>query len=172
MIWTAALMLCSMPDPRRMALSLRCSIPCQSPMLIYRPGAVTRQADLETAGPVEVFKGSGELHETPPEALPSPGVGLRHYAPRARLVLVEGTVEPRSECGLPRLLMERQSERLESCCLRTLHCRNRLHAAKVFPWGRWSRSARNSHGTFMLDCGSSMRRDARRFCAHCRLQKG
>ena len=58
---------------------------CQSPMLIYRPGAVTAEQIRAVAGAAEVFKGSGELEE----AQPSPGLGLRHYAPRARLVLVE-----------------------------------------------------------------------------------
>jgi L-threonylcarbamoyladenylate synthase len=59
---------------------------CQSPMLIYRPGAVTAEQIRAVAGAVEVFRDGGELEE----AQPSPGLGLRHYAPRARLVLVEG----------------------------------------------------------------------------------
>jgi L-threonylcarbamoyladenylate synthase len=58
-------------------------------MTIYRPGAVTAEQIAVVAGPVGLFK-AGELVETPREALPSPGVGVRHYAPRARLVLVEG----------------------------------------------------------------------------------
>jgi L-threonylcarbamoyladenylate synthase len=61
----------------------------RSPMMIYRPGAVTAEQIEAVAGAVEVFSG-GELMESPQEALPSPGLGLRHYAPRARLVLVEG----------------------------------------------------------------------------------
>jgi len=67
--------------------------PCQSPMVIYRPGAVTALQILGAAGPVEVFHRSGPLTETPQEALPSPGVGLRHYAPKARLVLVEAALD-------------------------------------------------------------------------------
>jgi len=63
---------------------------CQSPMVIYRPGAVTAAMIQDVAGAVEVFKSERPLVETPAEALPSPGVGLRHYAPRARLMLVEG----------------------------------------------------------------------------------
>jgi L-threonylcarbamoyladenylate synthase len=60
------------------------------PMVIYRPGAVTAGQIASIGGDVEVFRRDGELEETPREAMPSPGVGLRHYAPRARLVLVEG----------------------------------------------------------------------------------
>ena len=63
---------------------------CQSPMAIYRPGAVTAEQIQAVAGAAEVLRSGGGLEETPREALPSPGVGMRHYAPRARLVLVEG----------------------------------------------------------------------------------
>ncbi len=64
--------------------------PSTSPMTIYRPGAVTAEQIAEIAGPVEEFKSGEPLQERPRQALPSPGVGLKHYAPRARLVLVEG----------------------------------------------------------------------------------
>jgi L-threonylcarbamoyladenylate synthase len=63
-------------------------------MLVYRPGAVTVEMIAAVAGAVRVFVGGG-LEEGTPESLPSPGVGLRHYAPRARLVLVESEVEMR-----------------------------------------------------------------------------
>ncbi len=61
--------------------------PTQSPMMIYRPGAVTAQQIREVAGPVVYFEEKMKPLAAAPEALPSPGVGLRHYAPRARLVL-------------------------------------------------------------------------------------
>ncbi len=64
--------------------------PCQSPMMIYRPGAVTSVQIRNIAGAVENFSGSAVLEAEPSAALPSPGVGLRHYAPRAWLVLIEG----------------------------------------------------------------------------------
>jgi L-threonylcarbamoyladenylate synthase len=58
--------------------------------ILYRPGAVTLE-QLRSVWPAtepyrEVSDGrkGGE-----PESLPSPGVGIRHYAPRARLVLVD-----------------------------------------------------------------------------------
>jgi len=63
---------------------------CQSPMVIYRPGAVTAEQIRSVSGAVKIFRSGRPLQETPREAMPSPGVGLRHYAPRARLVLVEG----------------------------------------------------------------------------------
>ncbi len=57
---------------------------------IYRPGAITLQM-------IEKITGNGTVaFFTPPsgtaapiESLPSPGVGIRHYAPRATLKLIE-----------------------------------------------------------------------------------
>jgi len=63
-------------------------------MLIYRPGAVTAEMISAVAGAARVFAG-GALEAVAPESLPSPGVGLRHYAPRARLALVESEAEMR-----------------------------------------------------------------------------
>jgi L-threonylcarbamoyladenylate synthase len=61
----------------------------QTPMVIYRPGAVTAAMLFDATGvEVEVFRAAASAAEAAPESLPSPGVGLRHYAPRARLVLV------------------------------------------------------------------------------------
>jgi L-threonylcarbamoyladenylate synthase len=64
--------------------------PCQTPMVIYRPGAVTSDQIREIAGAVEIYRDDGALQARLREALPSPGLGLRHYAPRARLVLIDG----------------------------------------------------------------------------------
>jgi L-threonylcarbamoyladenylate synthase len=57
---------------------------------IYRPGAVTI-GDLELivgAGGAQLYRPPNRSAE-PVEGLPSPGVGLRHYAPNARLILVQ-----------------------------------------------------------------------------------
>src|SRR6185312_2827963 len=64
----------------------------RTPMVQYRPGAITPQQIEGACGvPVEVYVPEPEKRS--PESLPSPGVGIRHYAPRARVVLVEGTPE-------------------------------------------------------------------------------
>lgn len=62
--------------------------PLQTPIMIYRPGAVTRKMLVEATGcETAIFTPQSDA-EKKPESLPSPGVGLRHYAPRARLILV------------------------------------------------------------------------------------
>jgi L-threonylcarbamoyladenylate synthase len=63
-------------------------------MTIYRPGAITAGMIAGVAGEVRIFpdsstQQSGTATAIPPESLPSPGVGLRHYAPRARLILID-----------------------------------------------------------------------------------
>ena len=64
----------------------------RTPMVQYRPGAVTpREIEAACGVPVKVYVPAPELRA--PESLPSPGVGIRHYAPRARVVLIEGTPE-------------------------------------------------------------------------------
>jgi len=110
--------------------------PCQSPMVIYRPGAVTAAQIRDLAGPVKVFRG-GPLQEMPREALPSPGVGLRHYAPKARLVLVEG---PLAEMGarLAEAALAWPGERLGVMLPAEVAASGALATAAVFAWGRWA----------------------------------
>lgn len=109
--------------------------PCQTPMVIYRPGAVTTVQIRDTAGAVEVYRGDKSLMEMPREALPSPGVGLRHYAPKARLVLVEA---PFAEIAgkLVDLAGDWPGERLG--VMLPLEVAAPGKAAIVYPWGRWT----------------------------------
>ncbi|HVJ07694.1 MAG TPA: L-threonylcarbamoyladenylate synthase [Acidisarcina sp.] len=62
---------------------------CEDPPVIYRPGVVTLEQIRELCPGTTLFEPVAAAGE--PESLPSPGVGLRHYAPHARLVLVGGT---------------------------------------------------------------------------------
>lgn len=59
--------------------------------IIYRPGGVSREQIEEVIGPVEVAK--RPVVDTPAESLESPGLGIRHYAPKAEVVLVESEHE-------------------------------------------------------------------------------
>ncbi len=94
--------------------------------VIYRPGGVSKEAleNLLGAGAVTVFQAKEQAHE--PESLPSPGVGIRHYAPRARLVLVEEKEFPSavSVAGSKVGVMLPDGWKVPS-------------EAVVYPWGRW-----------------------------------
>lgn len=56
-------------------------------VMLYRHGAVPAEAIAAIAGPVTIYKPSAQ-DAREPAALPSPGVGIRHYAPRARVIPV------------------------------------------------------------------------------------
>lgn len=114
--------------------------PNQSPMMIYRPGAITADQIRAVGGAVDLLKEKIVLDTGAREALPSPGVGLRHYAPRARLILLEGTL-----AELPARLAEaaraHERERLGVMLpaeLANVDLGALLRAAAEFAWGRWS----------------------------------
>ena len=114
--------------------------PNQHPMMIYRPGAITARQIRKIAGPVEVFKEKVASSAEERKSLPSPGVGLRHYAPRARLILIEGTL-----AELPARLAvaakAHEKERLGIMLpteLANIDLGAPLRAAAEFPWGRWN----------------------------------
>jgi len=66
--------------------------PNPSPMILYRPGAITPEMLESIAGPVTIYTPPQQAPSTP-QSLPSPGVGIRHYAPRARLILVDSEAD-------------------------------------------------------------------------------
>ena len=124
--------------------------PCQSPMVIYRPGAVTSVQIRDIVGPVEIFQSARPLVETPQSALPSPGVGLRHYAPRAQLILIEA-----SRTDLPARLAEAVAQfRLEHVKMERVGLMLpadlpfSLAGAVVYPWGKWSAPEELAHGLY------------------------
>ena len=72
-----------------------------SAMVLYREGGVSREQIEQVVGaPVSIYQSWGG--DKAPGSLPSPGVGIRHYAPRARVVLVESEGELR--CRLAELV--------------------------------------------------------------------
>jgi len=108
--------------------------PCQTPMVIYRPGAVTSVQIRETVGAVEIHRDGGVREAEPREAQLSPGMGLRHYAPRARLVLVEGQLAELSAklAGAVSELSETQVG-----VMLPGEVAAPAGAAAVYAWGRW-----------------------------------
>jgi len=119
--------------------------PCQSPMVIYRPGAVTIVQIRDTAGPVEVFQSLQPLVETPQSALPSPGVGLRHYAPNARLVLVDAPLESLRE-KLREAARRFPAERIGVMLPAEIGVE--IAGAIVFAWGSWRAPAELAHSLY------------------------
>ncbi len=125
---------------------------CEDPCLVYRPGAVTLEQLAAVWPGVRMYEGSRPL----PGTMPSPGLGLRHYAPRAKLLLVaqgprqaERFLDAVAGAGegtgvlLPRDFLSPQQARGLSPQLTT------------FPWGSWGEPGELAHRLFdglrMLD---------------------
>ena len=113
--------------------------PNQSPMIIYRPGAIAAQQIREIAGPVELFPEFAP-QEISPQSLPSPGVGLRHYAPRAKLVLVEGALAdlPQRLSAAAQLHTGARLGLMLPDELATIAAQSPFLNSRIFAWGRWS----------------------------------
>ncbi|UWZ82225.1 L-threonylcarbamoyladenylate synthase [Occallatibacter riparius] len=103
--------------------------PCQSPMVIYRPGAITVEQIRAVAGKVEVHRAPLIEPGAEAAALPSPGVGIRHYAPRAKLILVEG-----SPAELEKVVGRFGAHRVGVMLPAEW---GNFAGAEVFEWGRW-----------------------------------
>jgi L-threonylcarbamoyladenylate synthase len=104
--------------------------PTTHPAIIYRPGGITAEQIRHVLGDVAVAERKIST-EAPPESLESPGLGIRHYAPRARVILVE------SEDELNRVL---DREALQHRVGLLLPADWPAPAAPVtaVPWGNWS----------------------------------
>ena len=114
--------------------------PCQTPMVIYRPGAVTSVQIRYTAGDVEMYRDSGVLEIKPHGSRPSPGMGLRHYAPRARLVLIESEQAGGELAELAARLAGAVQDLPEAQVgvMLPSEVAAPAGAAAVYAWGRWT----------------------------------
>ncbi len=119
--------------------------PCQTPMMIYRPGAVTSVQIRYTAGDVGIYRDDGALLATPRHALPSPGVGLRHYAPKARLLLLEGALNE-MEARLAGLMFDLPEELVGVMLPAEVAAPE--GAAAVFHWGCWGAPKELAHALY------------------------
>jgi L-threonylcarbamoyladenylate synthase len=107
-------------------------------IILYRAGGVPAAAIEAVAGPVEPYSPAWRPTLSP-EALPSPGVGIRHYAPRARLIAVE--VEAEMDGWLQALqVVERQvaeSSRPGGVLLPSGWPLPRGFSGAQYDWGSW-----------------------------------
>ena len=121
--------------------------PTQTPMILYRPGAITAE-QLTTATGVAV-----QLYEPPvdppaePQSQPSPGVGMRHYAPRASLLLVDPQTEENLEHSLLRL-NQIELEAGKQVGLMLPDGWTVLPKTYFFSWGDWADPSALAHNLF------------------------
>lgn len=124
--------------------------PNQSPMMIYRPGAITAAQIRDVAGPVVFYTPAPTLPATPESPLPSPGVGIRHYAPHARLVLVDGPLATLAS-RIAEEAARHASERLGFLLPVEISPSALLEShptARVFSWGHWDAPEELAHNLY------------------------
>lgn len=105
--------------------------PTQDLPVIYRPGGVTREQIEVVIGPVRVIEHS--ISEEEPASLESPGLGIRHYAPKSKLILVE------SEDELSEVAAEIIQQGKKAGLMLPSDWRKPLRSeAVIFDWGSWN----------------------------------
>jgi L-threonylcarbamoyladenylate synthase len=124
--------------------------PNQDPMMIYRPGAITEHQIRDVAGPVQFYVDNMLPHASLPEALPSPGVGLRHYAPRARLILVDAPIAdlPKALAAAAAPFPKARMGLMLPADLLGPHLDSSMRDAVRFSWGRWTHPGELAHNLY------------------------
>jgi L-threonylcarbamoyladenylate synthase len=104
--------------------------PTADPPVIYRPGGITAEQIRSVLGSVRVAERNVST-EVPPESLESPGLGIRHYAPRAHLILVESEAEFH-------LALAREAPLHRTGALLPSGWATPKQNVTALPWGNWS----------------------------------
>lgn len=111
-------------------------------VVLYRPGAIAATQIEAIAGPVTIYRPPSHRPEDgifEPESLPSPGVEIRHYAPRAVVMLVDmGTAaEPLQRDLWLRSMQQFSSHRKAGVMLPTGWPLPQGFAGVHYAWGDW-----------------------------------
>lgn len=120
--------------------------PTQTPMVLYRPGAITA-AQLTSATGVTVQLYEPPKQSTEPKSLPSPGVGIRHYAPRASLILINPLEQDELELSL-RHPGQFELEAGKQVGLMLPNGWVGVAGTHFFNWGDWADPAALAHNLF------------------------
>lgn len=118
--------------------------PGQTPMVIYRPGAVTAEQIRETAGEVVIAAG-GASADTPAQPLLSPGLSPRHYAPKARLLLLESRFEELA-ARIAEACSSLANERIG--IMRPAGLKVPEENVEIFAWGCWDAPEELAHNLY------------------------
>jgi len=120
--------------------------PTQTPMLLYRPGAIAAAQLTAASGiPVERYEPPAQSI-SPPQAQPSPGIDIRHYAPRADLLLVDPQLNDLSHSLLRPATLHLHAGKQVGLMLPTGWAG--LPNVCFFPWGDWADPAALAHNLF------------------------
>lgn len=117
--------------------------PGSNPCIVYRPGVVTLDQIRALCPDAVTYKETPQ--PTPePESLPSPGVGIRHYAPRAKLVLVD---DPQHFAEIARAAVT-NGEKLGLMLPDEFPDLDEGYGALIYRWGAWTNEEELAHRLF------------------------
>jgi L-threonylcarbamoyladenylate synthase len=132
----------------------------REPVVLYRPGIISLDqirevcATAEQWQPPQTASAAASTAEVQPESMPSPGLGIRHYAPRASLVLIgiDGPHAP--SAALLHAIEKAASERrkvgvmLPDNFLPETLSQNLRDTTSIFDWGDWADPPMLAHRLF------------------------
>ncbi|HEX3469641.1 MAG TPA: Sua5 family C-terminal domain-containing protein, partial [Silvibacterium sp.] len=126
--------------------------PNNDPCIVYRPGVITLEQIRAVCPGAVAYRETEREFESEPESLPSPGVGLRHYAPRARLILVDGQgkdeKEQRRAFEQAALAADKAGERPGLMLPDAFASIKAGGQALVYRWGDWTNEEELAHRLF------------------------
>ncbi|QNI34375.1 threonylcarbamoyl-AMP synthase [Alloacidobacterium dinghuense] len=112
---------------------------CENPCVIYRPGVISLEQIRAAGVDAIMHREIPGRNAAEPASLPSPGVGLRHYAPRAKLMLVDGGGEEQIEAFRAALTQAQQNgARLGLMLPDEFQPAVKAIDAIIYRWGKWS----------------------------------
>lgn len=111
--------------------------PSANPPVIYRPGVITLEQIRAVCPNAMPF--AEPVSTQAPESMPSPGVGIRHYAPRARLVLIDGDGPDQQEHFAAEAQAAQQAnEKLGLMLPESFAAGDGFSQSLVYRWGAWT----------------------------------
>ncbi|HTZ89049.1 MAG TPA: L-threonylcarbamoyladenylate synthase [Alloacidobacterium sp.] len=115
---------------------------CENPCVVYRPGVVSLEQIRAAGVEAVLFHEARANQAAEPASLPSPGVGLRHYAPKAKLILIDGSGELQLAAFREALLRAQQNSGTLGLMLPdAFESAANGSGALIYHWGKWSDAA-------------------------------
>jgi L-threonylcarbamoyladenylate synthase len=112
---------------------------CEDPCIIYRPGVISLEEIRAVGVDVVMFREVAAKNAGEPASLPSPGVGLRHYAPKAKLILIDGRGEAQIAAFGRALEQAQQNGDVPGLMLPdAFESAANGSRAIIYYWGKWS----------------------------------
>lgn len=123
--------------------------PCSEPCIVYRPGVITLEQIQALCPDAILFNEAGQSADVEQQASPSPGVSLRHYAPKARLVLIDGSGANQAERFRFELQAARHAGERPGIMLPDGFLSDDVVAGTlIYRWGEWGNEEELAHRLF------------------------